>query len=482
MLHLLLVRAVSLNRFFVPPTEKQLQMTGRLWRHGLCVMPHMIAGVGGPAEGQVVRHLDAAPTRVATAQARYSHAHEELDDGHGPDGGGLEAADEVLPDPVVPDVVSSPKYRRLFGDLPLHRAVLEVFCRMAALGGRLMGDNMADTVRMSEQQMRALADEARVFIIDYVDLLFGPAHTTKAHRMANHLLAALLANGNLWEGDTSENEALHGPCKRMYARTNKRGPSIVLQMMRAAETQAEVLRELREQETEDAGGDDGIYDILEEVAHGAGVAASSDMPLARSHRGRRTRIAGVEQIPGLSGLGESLGRGPRCSLVVSTSFTFNCTFEWGAASVVQTACASDSYLGKPRYDHLWYTNSSGQRCLGWLRLVVRALGGVVDDFAVVWRMEEVPSIPQCSLTRWGCKRVAWCFESVGAEWPVLARVPLSSVRRVEHVVPDFQDLGDRHGLRAVPSNTPDTAGERHAARFFTNAFHPFTSRALNPSS
>jgi len=36
--------------FLVPPDEKQLQMTGRQWRYGLTLMPHMIAGVGGPVE------------------------------------------------------------------------------------------------------------------------------------------------------------------------------------------------------------------------------------------------------------------------------------------------------------------------------------------------------------------------------------------------------------------------------------------------
>jgi len=480
--HLLLYFAITWARFFVPPTEKQLQMTGRLWRYGLAIMPHMLAGVGGPLEGQPLRHAGVAPTMTTPARPRPSDTHEELDDGHGPDGGGMDAAEETLPDPTIPDIVSSLQYRRLFGDLPLHRAVLDVFCRMAVLGGRLMGDNMADTVRMSELQMRELADEARVFIVEYVDLLFGPAHTTKAHRIANHLLAALLANGNLWEGDTSENEALHGPCKRMYARTNRRGPTIVLQMMRAAETQVEVLRELREQEIDDAGGNDGLYDLLEDVVDAGDVAASSDVAVSRSHRGRRTRIADVAQLPGLSCVGALLGQEPACSLVVSPSFTFNCTFEWGAASVVQTACASQSYLGKPRYDHIWYTDSGGQRCLGWLRLVVRVLGGVEDSFAVVWCMEEVPSISRCSLTRSGCKRVAWIFERADAEWPALSRVPFSSVLRVEHVVSDFQDLGDRHGLRAVPSSVPDTAEERRAARFFTNAFYPFTSRVLNPSS
>jgi len=110
------------------------------------------------------------------------------------------------------------------------------------------------------------------------------------------------------------------------------------------------------------------------------------------------------------------------------------------------------------------------------------LDGVAEDFIVVRRMHEVPSLPDCLLTRSGCKRLAWSFASADAEWPTLARVPLPRVLRLEHVVLDFEDLGDRHGLRAVPASTPDTAVERHAERFFINCFYPFTSRALNPSS
>jgi len=468
--------------FFVSPTEKQLQMTGRLWRHGLAMMPHLVAGACGPAEQFPGRHVDVAPARMIDNRRVSSGDHEELEDGLGPDGGILTAAEEVLPDPVVPDVVSSDKYVRLFGTLPLHRAVLDVFCRMAVLGGRLMGDNMAETTRMSEEQMRSLAGEATEFIIEYVDLLFGPAHTTKAHRLANHLLAALLDNGNLWEGDTSENEALHGPCKRMYARTNKRGPTSVLQMMRATETQCRVLYELQGLDSADVEDDEGVYDLLGDVRETGDVEMAPTPVLSRSHRGLRMRVADAEQLPGMTGLGSVLGKDADCSLVVSPSVTFYCTFEWGADPVVQTACATDSYLGKPRYDHVWYTGACGERRLGWARLVVRMLGGVAVDFIVVRRMDEVPSLPNCPLTRSGCKRLAWSFETPDAEWPSLACVPLSSVLRVEHVVPDFEDLGNRHGLRAVPSNTPDTAAERHAERFFTNAFYPFTSRVLNPSS
>ena len=466
-------------RFFVPPTEKQLQMTGRLWRYGLAMMPHMIAGVGGPAEERPVRHVDAAPARQAADGPRAAGDADELDDGDGRDSFGINAADEVLPDPIVPDVVTSARYRRLYGDLPLHRAVLDVFCRMAALGGRLMGDNMDSTTHMSARQMRELADEARGFIVERVDLLFGPAHTTKAHRLANHLLGALLNNGNLWEGDTSENEGLHGPCKKMYMRTNKRGPSMVLQMMRAAEAQKEVLRELQELEDD---GDDDILKLLEDEAEDPVVPMNPIPLMVRSHRGRRVTVADVQQMAGMASLGELLGREADCTLVLSSSFSFYCSFEWGAPSVVQTACASEAHLGKPRFDFIWYTNEHGRRQLGWARLVVRMLHGDVDDFVVVRRLHQVPSIPECALTRSGCKRMAWCFASPTDDWPLLARVPLDRVLRVEHVVPDFQDLGDRHGLRAVPSNTPDTAAERHAQRFFTNCFFPFTSRALNPSS
>ena len=444
-------------------------------------MPHMIAGVGGPAEEHLAQNREAAPPHGAGGHRQRAAAADgdELDDGHDPDGLVFEATEEVLPDPVVPDVVTSAKYRRLFGTLPLHMAVLDVFCRMAALGGRLMGDNMADTVQMTEQQMRDLADEAQNFIIEYVDVLFGPAHTTKAHRLASHLLAALLRNGNLWEGDTSENERLHGPCKKMYGRTNKRGPTVVLQMMRAAETQCEVLRELRELEDEDG---DGLFDLLEQPDGAVDVETVPNATMSQSHRGLRMTIGQASRLPGMTALDALLQMQAECSLVVSQSFTFFCTFEWGASSVVQTACAAESYLGNPRYDYIWYTDQDGRRKLGWARLIVRMLGGAVDDFVVVRCLEDCPAIPLCSLTRSGCKRMAWRFAHPNDDWPEIARVPLTKVLRIEHVVADFQDLGNRLGLRAVPSSIPATAAERHAQRFFTNHFHPFTSRVLNPSS
>ena len=139
-------------------------------------------------------------------------------------------------------------------------------------------------------------------------------------------------------------------------------------------------------------------------------------------------------------------------------------------------------MGKPRYYHILYNDQSNRRQFEWVRLVVRKVDGAVDDLAVVRRLVEVPSIPECSLSSAGCKSLAWLLEGSTAAWPALTRVPLTSVLRVGRVVPEIVDLSDRRGLRAVPSNTPDTAAKRHAQRFFTNDFFPSTSRLINPGS
>lgn len=89
--------------------------------------------------------------------------------------------------------------------------------------------------------------------------------------------------------------------------------------------------------------------------------------------------------------------------------------------------------------------------------------------------------PYCALTRYGCTRLAWQFENDASQWPELEVVNVDELRRVEHVHPDFTDLSERHGLRATPTTAPDTAEERRAARFFNNAFYPWTTRQQLPS-
>jgi len=456
------------------------------------MMPHVIAKMIGP---RLVAppHANVAPTAPvlqARLQTARSHRRDyELDDGHAPDGSAVvEPAEEHLPDPVVPDVATSAAYRRLFGDAPLHEAVLDVFCRMAVLSGRLMGDNVASPHVMSEKDMCGLADEATDFIVDYVDVLFGPVNTTKAHRLANHLLKHLLNQGNLWAGDTSENESLHRVCMRMFYRSNKRGPSIVLQMMRAAETQTKILRELYSPEESRPRGDGGLLGSMLQLFPPADGPEQLDgdvdltlrRVLPRSRRGDRCCVAELEREPGMNGLARALGVSSKATVVVASSVAFHCAFEWGARSEVQTVWATPSFEGKPRFSHIRFTDDDGVTRFGSVRLVLRVVGDRDEDCMIVRMMQETPALPRCSLTRSKCQRLAWAFASATDDWPQLVKVPLASLLRLEHIVPDFRDLGDRHGLHSRPSVVPDTADERRAQRFFTNAFFPWTSRAQHP--
>lgn len=252
--------------------------------------------------------------------------------------------------------------------------------------------------------------------------------------------------------------------------------------MRAAETQRELLRELNEMGNNDDDDVHGLFVLVEEVADEGDALTAPIDELVRSHGGQRLTIADLERTPGMGMLGTHLDKSASCTTLASSSFDFQSMFERGAMSVLLTACASASFLGQPLHDCTWCTDGFGRRQLGWTPLVVRMLCGVIDDFAVVRRLREVPFVLNCCVSRSGCKRVAWDFAIPTSEWPVLVLVPLVDVLRIENVVPDFLDLGDRHGLHAILSNVSDTAADRHAQRFFTNRFFPFTSRALNPSN
>jgi len=61
---------------------------------------------------------------------------------------------------------------------------------------------------------------------------------------------------------------------------------------------------------------------------------------------------------------------------------------------------------------------------------------------------------------------------VGDEWPALHAVPLTSVLRLEHVVPDQDQITRDYGFDATPQTVPKTLAHRRAQRFFVNAFYP----------
>lgn len=98
-------------------------------------------------------------------------------------------------------------YHALFGDMPVQDAIQDMFCQAVKLGGMLMGDNKRDTLRTTAAEVTTMVDAARK-VGRCAQILLVLVHTFKLHRLMRHLRAELELRGNLWEGDTSQNESL----------------------------------------------------------------------------------------------------------------------------------------------------------------------------------------------------------------------------------------------------------------------------------
>jgi len=279
----------------VRTSEAQATITGRSWRLFSVFWPFKVAGLN--ARAHVAEPIPAtvdgspiAPTgglpHVAAAMGSSGSGTSSDDESDAVSGsscasGGdargwgpvqddnLAAADvggDSLPDEHLH---RSSDFISFFPETSVQDAYLELFCQAARLGGMLFGDNVADATTLTDGVIDDMEEVAEGLGVDSLQTLYGHVNTTKLHRLVAHLGDELRSRGNLWEGDTLVNEKLHGSCKRMYNRSNKRGPGVALQMMRCEETQSAVLRELcdayvdddasagRSQSTTSGSGSDG---------------------------------------------------------------------------------------------------------------------------------------------------------------------------------------------------------------------------------
>eukprot|EP00170_Pyropia_yezoensis_P002890 contig_12118_g2896 len=270
-----------------------------------------------------------------------------------------------------------------------------------------------------------------------------------------HLRSELELRGNLWEGDTSHNESLHKVCKRMYQRSNKRGPTLALQMMRAEQAQSEVLRGIS-----DGGSDDKDVSEEEELLEQRSAVTDSHaedalaVPLRALHlstRGVRVPVASLCRLPGLSSLDQLLELDVSETITVAKTLKFYAQFEWGAATRIQFLRATTSFNSAPWFDHVRYKGDNGEVCWGQARLVLHQVGHANRHCVVVRRMCVAAPRPGCVLTAHGCQRLAWEIDSPESVWPAIEVVDARRLLRLEHVAPDWEDLADRCGMHVMPS-------------------------------
>ena len=68
-------------------------------------------------------------------------------------------------------------------------------------------------------------------MVEVFQPVLGPAHTSKLHRMSAHLLDEFRLRGNVGDGNSEYNAALHKAVKAAYKLTNKRRDQFVEQLV-----------------------------------------------------------------------------------------------------------------------------------------------------------------------------------------------------------------------------------------------------------
>jgi len=235
------------------------------------------------------------------------------------------------------------------------------------------------------------------------------------------------------------------------------------------EGDAEVGRSVDEHDEEDVDddGNDAAEYILSRTPH-----------LQRSVSGKRPAVASLE-VGAMEALGAALGAAGESVLTLAPANAFHAHFEWKASSQMQRGRATESFHSAPGFDVVHYEGAAGALRCGEMCLVVRAVDGARRDVVVVRRLRQAGPLTGCAPTLFGCVRLAWEYGSSAAEWPFLEAVPVARLRRLEHMVCDWEDLVSRRVPLSMPSTTPDTPEEGRLDRFFTNAFFPCTSRDLH---
>jgi len=390
-------------------------------------------------------------------------------------------------------------YEAAFGDTPYHVAVTTLFIKYAQLMSRLTGHHHC-RAPMTVAGAEEVGAMAKSFVLDYMVPILGEWVSTKVHKLLAHVIEAIKQHGALSNGDTGSNEALHSQDKRRYCRASGSDDAFRTQMLRVGQGSLE----LRARLAKEAAEFDGWF-----VGHGdadnegdAALAGGCTAPGG----GRRTPVDGVrggvgagakpaaiprravavalDELAGRRGLGavaNALGLPSGGTLVhVTNSLTFTprmpcCAGSVGSPHPPQHLRATPMYRGIPWYDGVAYRLPEDGPAVvryGVARAIVRAVGEKKREEVVVSELSICESTPGCPLVHAGCTRLCWSM-APGADWPSLLSLSFSSVLRLEHIVRDFDQVTQAHGIAATPRTIRDSVSNRRAARFFVNVFYPW---------
>jgi len=212
---------------------------------------------------------------------------------------------------------------------------------------------------------------------------------------------------------------------------------------------------------------------------------------------KRVSISTLSKRPGLGLVGQLFKLRPEDTLPILTTVELSAVFDCGYRTKQLVRASPQFRTSKPWYDCVMYAVKTGvavehedkdgeantvdgtnTRCgdqreelhIGEVRALVRCRE---DDYAVVCEFDPIPAEPGCPFDVRECDRLKWAG-SAATQGGVIRGVPLSMVRRLVHIVPDFKDLAARKGLQAAPAGYNSPRADVLAMRYFVNAFHPWS--------
>lgn len=487
--------------------ESQSTFAGREQRHGVWVLPFLLAGlfdrsitndaggasVGpeGPADGEAEARrllrslLNEHGDQVHDGEQMESDGMqdgsekqegEHMDSGRTTAGGAQPKRRGTKRSRPMFDCVA---YRSAFGDTPVHAAVTALFAEYALLVGRItrhLGQASATPLTLSEGV--AIAKQAQDFILGYVNPIMGPMQTTKFHRVLCHILHAVKCHGNILNASTSANESGHKQDKKHYVRTNKRR-GFTRQLVRHAHGTRSVLKRNEEalKSTERAAHQD------REASGNGGYAADSERSAAPRRRARVAHLPHVQvrelaSKPGLSCIIALLGARDADRVAMPGQVFFTARLPHGPP-VRQMLHASPLYYGDAWFDHVEYrpaiTADGNDPVYGQVRVLVRTADGL--DAAVVAEMDRVVGAEECPLSSRGCIQLRWAVAEGDAEEEQcrqvkLRLVPVKEILRVVHIVPDSAELACRSSIGVSPPSFGTSDERMWEMRYLLNAFLP----------
>lgn len=387
---------------------------------------------------------------------------------------------------------------RALGTIPLEVAVTAMFVEYAVLHGHIAGWVTSRALApMNLEEAKDISRHAEKFILKRVTPILGVLQTLKVHKLLRHILDAIRLHGNLQNDNTSASEAQHKEDKVFYRRTNKTVAKFKQQIVRQAQGSREVLRRIKKIESDydqslrKAQAEENAVRVGAAMAAGGGAAATGDSAAASSSgvacTRRRARLLPCQTVavlcrrPGLSNLAALLGKSLLSKVDAHNSLQLAARLDCGSL-VSQTVRATPSFIRKPWYDAvlidaeaapcgpLQNRRAVGDVHVAEVRLLFRQDG---QDLAVICFWEQVPPVLGCPLEQRGCARLRWALPPAGGNDWLVHVIPVSHIRRMLHVVPDFQDLAKRRHWDAVPPARNAAVDQQREMRFFVNAFFPW---------